>query len=329
MEYIENTVFKESFNDSILVSSGIRKFCSCKFKGICYCSNAITFTIREKEDAFHEFKVLKILHSYTNKVPKPLGLAERNGKGIVITEYIPGITLLEYIKSSSWDEIKRMLRKILVLLNSIDSRCKFTHYDLTVGNILIMQAEKCESGFAIMDSNRSQIKLDGSCNSIKEDEPYLMNFSKSYIEGLDTVTNINLHQVSNGLITNAYDPLSDLIMLLAIFSRISIKKDEIESYIKECGFTPRSKAGTYDNGIERLYAREWVYKYYQDMEKVGLFLERFRNKNLYMSVDNVNIKDEVYYFSLELIKIKEKAISCRRNSIENVRIKFLEFLTAY
>lgn len=56
----------------------------------------------------------------------------------VIYEYIPGVTLLEALKTITVNEFKAIILQILLALYDAYQAFQFTHYDLHLDNIIII-----------------------------------------------------------------------------------------------------------------------------------------------------------------------------------------------
>ena len=98
------------------------------------------YTTKEHiHEVFIGTKIINKLMSYIPNFMYVLGLYKQDNKLSVISEYIQGETLFEYINSSVFDfkEFLFILIQICLSLEVAQNKCGFVHYDLTPWNIML------------------------------------------------------------------------------------------------------------------------------------------------------------------------------------------------
>ena len=170
-----------------------------------YHNSKVVVKYGNRFDLMREYKIYKQLEN-EDCIPKLINIHKsykRKDKYILTTEYIDGITLLEYIHSISFDytEFTELLNTILLTLDSLYKKYNFCHYDLHADNILIS----------------------------KDNKIYFLDFEYSYTN--DCVpTN---HGAIYGIYNNKPNPSYDILKLCVSLSDLKFFKDIVQAFIKD------------------------------------------------------------------------------------------------
>jgi len=80
----------------------------------------------------------------------------------VVYEYIPGVTLEDYILTCSTEQLRVVLWKLINALHKAHNCCGFTHYDLHLGNVIVSEDDEPY----IIDYGSSHVNINLSDNRI-------------------------------------------------------------------------------------------------------------------------------------------------------------------
>ena len=168
-------------------------------------NNKIVVKYGNPFDLMREYKIYQELEK-ESCIPKLIDIyksKKMKDKYILITQYIQGITLFDYLHSISFDinEFEKIINKLLLILDRLYKKYNFCHYDLHADNIMIT----------------------------KDNEIYLLDFEYSYIN--DCVpTN---HGAIYGIYNNKPSPSFDILKLCMSLSELKEFKDIINIFVND------------------------------------------------------------------------------------------------
>ena len=170
---------------------------------------------KRKEHIHETFVALQCINKLCRFIPNFVyifGLYEKADTINVVTEYIHGITLYDYIKSDKFNmqEYLSILLQLSLALKVAQNRCCFIHYDLTPWNIIIQKLETPVYIDYVIDYNKVyRIQTDTI--------PVIIDFGKSHIiDNNEHHGFINMYKFSN---------IQDIIsLLITSFNQILSEK---------------------------------------------------------------------------------------------------------
>ena len=156
-------------------------------------------------DLMREYKIYQALEK-EDCVPKLIDIyksEKRKDKYILVTQYIEGITLLDYIHSLTFNinEFEQIINKVLLTLDRLYKKYNFCHYDLHADNIMIT----------------------------KNNNIYLLDFEYSYINHC-VPTN---HGAIYGIYNDKPNPSFDILKLCMSLSDFTEFKDIVNIFVSD------------------------------------------------------------------------------------------------
>lgn len=252
----------------------------------------------------------------------------------ILMEYAPGVTLHRLRQDLTEGERKLLIRQLCMIIPDIQSKIKFTHYDLHSNNILISMGEIQEFSYNCY----GQTLQINSPFKIK-----IIDYGTSYVEGVvDDWVEINPNTVFTGAVPNVYDDFFDLAYVISVYlHQEEIIQPEINSLLEANSFVPYKgeKGWTVDNGryyIGRERNPEWINII---VEGLSFITDRFYNNPVPIRKNIEDIGDEAFddfgrYFKLrnlhtlqDQIKLQSLIEDNRNNPI--VQTKLLKYQREY
>lgn len=211
----------------VIVSSSYKKVSKYILAGFTFIFKETIDDIRNNENINEIFIGLMGINSLVKYVPNfsyMFGIVEKEDKKCVISEYINGKTLSEWIKSDKFNvkELLFILIQIGLALEISQKKCGFVHYDLTPWNILVIELPNPISFDYLIDiDNIYQIET--------KFIPVIVDYGKSHI------IYDNRHY---GFSKNKFSSIQDIItILLEVLDELAeTKQPDINSMIKLANF---------------------------------------------------------------------------------------------
>lgn len=209
-------------------------------KGIC-----LKMRYEDTHLAYHEVRVMRILNKVTTLFPMVYygGFIETylGTTYVIVMEFIDGKTLRNYlIENKHMDKAnKDLLLELMYLLADLNTKVRFTHYDLHPSNLIITPTEPTVKqytvgGEAIRVTSRHTIRF--------------IDVEASYLEGeTKGIASAWLSFFGIGIVPSVYDPFYDFSRLACSFlSSLSYTRpsmDKAEVVVRKNGFSWMSQDG--------------------------------------------------------------------------------------
>lgn len=167
-----------------------------------------------KECLYYEFLVGMELNKLDcPHIVKTLGFYQKQNIGILLLEYLEGITLEDIFSYKSVNTSVSVCLQLLSVLQQINRLTKFTHYDLHEDNVILIESPEPISYRYFL--NNSYITIHSNY-LIK-----ILDFGAAYIDGIDQQwVELNNLSIYNGMVPSVYDDMYDMATVLGTLFRV-------------------------------------------------------------------------------------------------------------
>ena len=297
-------------------------------------------TIKDKEkikEHIHEsFVGLNLINNLLEDIPNfsyIFGIYKNNNNYNIISEFINGKTLQNYIKSDdfSFKEYLLILIQLSLSLEYAQRKIGFVHYDLTAWNIMIQKLDKyVEIEYKISHEKVYKIKT----NII----PIIVDYGKSHV----IYENKHHGFVNMYKFSTVIDLLTTTIYEIIINKNLS--KNDFIKFLKLANFISNTK---YHNGIFKnskdvktffyktkkyshiLYSNKYELENYTPLDLINYILEKL-NYNLDVNIHNkynpfMKKSDSIQVYNYILSNTIEEKINSYLSFFENIlKIDFVD-----
>jgi hypothetical protein len=251
------------------------------------------------------------------------GLYEKNNTINVITEFIEGFTLFEYINSNEFefDKFIFILIQISLALNLSQKLNGLVHYDLTPWNIILHKTKTYKTfDYIISHDNIIRVKTDvipviidyGKSHVIYKNEHhgFINMFNTSTIQDIITLLTKSIDQILNVKNLSKYD-LSKLFVLINFITNTKYKEKSFSNTRELRKFLKKTKKYTYlidseKYDLENLTPLDFI-NYIKNNIKVDFNIKYVKVYN------NINVGNQRQIFDYILSKTDDE----RKNSYIN------------
>ena len=127
----------------------------------------------------------------------------------IMMEHVVGMDYSKFRQTLTPDERKLLFRHLCMIVADIQSKIKFTHYDLHTGNILVSLGPEQLLTYSCYGQTYTIV----SPFQIK-----ILDYGTSYVENIsDDWVEINVNTVFNGAVPNVYDDFFDMAYITAVY----------------------------------------------------------------------------------------------------------------
>lgn len=236
--------------------------------------------------------------------------------------------VIEHVKGDEYtteyftrNEISFIMRHLILILDDIQSKIKFTHYDLHIHNIIV---------------HKNPAEKELYYNSGKIVSPYdikIIDFGGSYVEKVEGWTEIASNSVICGVCSGVYDNVYDFITIFEIYRFLfSIDDVFIEAILTRNGFIPyQNSVGKNDfpgkHGFSKFIGREYWEDFISNMFYEDSYKPPYYSSIVDSKFDNIdsdkNLMINKIIFASEVYRRKIMGMKKRDKNFRNTIVSYM------